>query len=280
NSARPKVLQPVGGRPMLQHLVDAAGALEPAAIRVVVGAGAEQVRAALEGQALEWVLQGERRGTGDAALQALPEIDAHARVLILPGDMPLIGTETLAALLASSADLAVLSFIADDPAGYGRIVRTEGRVTAIREEKDASDEERRINEVNSGVLCARAGRLSAWLDRIGDDNAQGEYYLTDCIGVAARAGCSVEAIVAADADELLGANDRAHLAALEGVFQRRARASLLTAGVTLLDPDSVQLRGTLEAGRDVSIDVNVVLEGRNHFGDGVTIGPGCVIRDC
>jgi len=280
NSARPKVLQPVGGRPMLQHLVDAAKALEPSAVRVVIGSGAEQVRAALDGQGIEWVLQSERRGTGHAAQQALPEVDAHSRVLVLPGDMPLIRAGTLSRLLESEADLAVLSFVADDPTGYGRIVRRQGRVVAIREEKDASEEERRIDEVNSGVLCASAKHLSDWLERIGDDNAQGEYYLTDCIGIAAGAGQSVEAVVAEQADELLGANDRAQLAELERVFQSRARNALLASGMTLLDPDSVQVRGVVEGGRDVCVDVNVVFEGHNRLGDDVVIGPGCVIRDC
>ncbi len=280
NSSRPKVLQPVGGRPMLQHLVDAARELEPAAIRVVIGAGADQVRAALDGQGIDWVTQSERRGTGHAAMQALPQVDPRARVLVLPGDMPLIRAATLARLLESRADLALLSFIAADPTGYGRILRDDGDVTAIREEKDASERERRIDEVNSGVLCAGAGDLSAWLERVGDDNAQGEYYLTDCVGIAAGSGRAVDAVVADDAGELLGANDRAQLAELERVFQARARRALLAAGVTLLDPAAVQVRGPVESGRDVRIDVNVVLEGRNRFGDEVVIGPGCVIRDC
>ncbi|WP_376693856.1 bifunctional UDP-N-acetylglucosamine diphosphorylase/glucosamine-1-phosphate N-acetyltransferase GlmU [Wenzhouxiangella sp. EGI_FJ10409] len=280
NSARPKVLQPVGGQAMLQHLVDAVRALEPGAIRVVIGAGADQVRGELDGQGIEWVLQSERRGTGHATAQALPGIDPAARVLVLPGDMPLIRAGTLAQLLDSDADLAVLSFLADDPTGYGRIVRSDGRVVAIREEKDASDEQRRIREVNSGVLCAQAAELSGWIDRISDDNAQGEYYLTDCIAHAADEGRRVDAVVAEHADELLGANDRAQLAELEQVFQRRARASLLDDGVTLLDPESVQVRGPVYSGRDVCIDVNVVLEGHNRFGDGVVIGPGCVVRGC
>jgi bifunctional UDP-N-acetylglucosamine pyrophosphorylase/glucosamine-1-phosphate N-acetyltransferase len=280
NSARPKVLQPVGGRPMLQHLVDAARELRPDAIRVVIGAGADQVRAALDGQGIDWVMQSERRGTGHAAAQALPHVDPDARVLVLPGDMPLIRPATLARLLEGDSDLAVLSFVAADPTGYGRIIREGGRVAAIREEKDASDEERRIDEVNSGVLCAAAADLSAWLEAVGDDNAQGEYYLTDCVGIAAGAGRNVSAIVAEHADELLGANDRAQLAELERVFQARARGALLADGVTLLDPDSVQVRGPVECGRDVRIDVNVVLEGSNRFGDEVVIGPGCVVRDC
>jgi len=280
NSARPKVLQPVGGRPMLQHLVDAARELEPDAIRIVIGAGADKVRAAFDGQEIEWVMQSERRGTGHATTQALPAVEPGARLLVLPGDMPLIRAATLSDLLENEADLAVLSFIADDPTGYGRMVRDQGRVVAIREEKDASEKEKRIEEVNSGVLCARAGDLAAWLDRISDDNAQGEYYLTDCIEVAAADGRSVEAVVADDADELLGANDRAQLAALEAAFQSRARSALLGAGVTLLDPRSVQVRGRVDAGRDVCIDANVVFEGNNRLGDDVLVGSGCVIRDC
>ncbi|WP_376695755.1 bifunctional UDP-N-acetylglucosamine diphosphorylase/glucosamine-1-phosphate N-acetyltransferase GlmU [Wenzhouxiangella sp. EGI_FJ10305] len=280
NSARPKVLQPVGGRPMLAHLVDVARKLEPAAIRIVIGFGADQVRNAIGGEDIEWVMQHERRGTGHAVAQALPGVDPNSRVLVLPGDMPLIRAETLAGLLESRAGLAVLSFVPENPAGYGRIVRREGRVTAIREEKDASADEKRIDEVNSGVLCAAAQDLSAWLERVGDDNAQGEYYLTDCIGIAAEQEQEVDAVVADDAGELSGANDRAQLAALEREFQSRARKTLLAAGVTLLDPDSVQVRGPVECGRDVMIDVNVVLEGRNRFGDDVVIGPGCVVRDC
>ncbi|WP_220337180.1 MULTISPECIES: bifunctional UDP-N-acetylglucosamine diphosphorylase/glucosamine-1-phosphate N-acetyltransferase GlmU [unclassified Wenzhouxiangella] len=280
NSARPKVLQPVGGQPMLAHLVEAARRLDPAAIRIVIGSGADQVREAIGGADIDWVMQHERRGTGHAVVQALPSVDAKSRVLVLPGDMPLIRAETLTRLLDSQADLTVLSFVPENPTGYGRIVRSEGRVTAIREEKDASEDERRIDEVNSGVLCAGAGDLSDWLGQVGDDNAQGEYYLTDCIGIAADQGCEVAAVVTEDPGEVLGANDRAQLAELERVFQSRARSAILADGVTLLDPDSVQIRGPVECGRDVMIDVNVVLEGCNRFGDGVIIGPGCVVRDC
>lgn len=280
NSARPKVLQPVGGRSMLEHLVETAAALAPDSVRVVIGSGADQVRSALDGRGLQWVLQAERHGTGHAAMLALKDVGADSRVLILPGDMPLIRPATLRALLDSDADLAVLSFLAADPTGYGRIVRQNNQVVAIREERDASAAEREIREVNSGVLAARAGDLSAWINRIENHNAQGEYYLTDCVGVAVAAGRRVAAQLADQADELLGANDRAQLAALERVFQHRARAGLLAAGVTLPDPGLVQLRGPVEPGRDVYIDVNTVLEGRNRLGDGVVIGPGCVIRNC
>ena len=212
--------------------------------------------------------------------QALPEIDPNAQVLIVPGDMPLIRPQTLAALLASPADLAVLSFVATDPTGYGRILRDpQGRLKAIREQCDASAAERAICEVNSGVMRARAGAWVGWLEQVRADNAQGEYYLTDCIALAVADGSSVEAIVAPAADELLGANDRQQLALLEQAYQRRARTELMAAGVTLLDPDSVQLRGRVQCARDVLIDRGVILEGEVVLGEGVVVGPGCVVRD-
>ncbi len=280
NSSRPKVLQPVGGRPMLSHLIETVASLQPNSIRVVIGAGADQVRSALSDAPVEWVMQQERLGTGHAALQALPDVDPAARLLVLPGDMPLVAAETLKKLLDSQADLAVLSFRADDPTGYGRILRDGDRVTGIREEKDASEAERLIDEVNSGVLAAGAGDLAGWLDRVRADNAQGEYYLTDCVALAATDGRPVDAVMAEDADELLGANDRIQLAALEQVFQTRARMGLMAQGATLVDPDSVHLRGTVTVGRDVVIDAGVILAGRVVLGDDVSIGPGCVLTDC
>ncbi len=280
HSSRPKVLQPVGGRPMLTHLVEAVSRLEPKGIHVVVGVGAEQVMSALDGTGCQFVEQAERLGTGHAAAQALPAIDPGSRVLILPGDMPLIRTETLCELLASPADLALLSFIADDPTGYGRIMRDDGgRVLAIREHRDASEAERSVREVNSGVMCASAAYFSSWLERVSADNAQGEYYLTDCIALAGADGRTVEAIVAAEADELLGANDRAQLAELEGVYQVRARQALFDQGATLLDPSSLQIRGRVTVGRDVCIDAGVVLAGNIELGDEVEIGVGCVLSD-
>jgi bifunctional UDP-N-acetylglucosamine pyrophosphorylase / glucosamine-1-phosphate N-acetyltransferase len=280
NSALPKVLQPVGGRPMLAHLIDTVRELSPEAIRVVIGAGADQVREKLDAADIDWVLQEERLGTGHAVMQAMPDIDPEARLLVLPGDMPLIRATTLKQLLQSGADLAVLSFLADDPAGYGRIVRNaEGSFRAIREHRDASDDELVINEVNSGVLYAAASNLTAWLDRIRADNAQGEYYLTDCVGIAVAAGHNVDAVLAGQAEELLGANDRSQLAGLEQVFQQRARQQLFDQGVTLLDPASVQVRGRVRCGRDVIIDTSVVLNGDIELGDGVSIGPGCVLTN-
>ncbi len=279
-SAAPKVLQPIGGRPMLRHLLDSARRTEPKSVTVVVGAGADQVEAELEGQGCRLVLQSERLGTGHAAMQALPGLDDQARVLILPGDIPLIRPETLQKLISSQADLAILSFMADDPSGYGRIVRDDsGAVQAIREHKDASEDERAIREVNSGVMCASAAGWRSWLDRVKSDNAQGEYYLTDCVGLASAQQCAVEAVVADDPEELLGANDRLQLAELEQVFQWRARQALMAAGVTLLSPDTVNIRGHVQADADVVVDAQVTLEGNVVLGAGASIGQGCVIRD-
>lgn len=208
HSGQPKVLQPVGGRAMLEHLLDAAAALDPGRLHVVIGAGADQIRRHCAGRPFGWVEQKARRGTGHALMQALPQLGTSSRVLVLPGDMPLIRPETLGKLLSRDADLALLTFVADDPTGYGRILRSEGHVSGVREERDASEAERAIREVNSGVMLASAGDWSAWLQQIDDDNAQGEYYLTDCIGVAAAEGRTIDAVVAGDAAELKGANDR------------------------------------------------------------------------
>ncbi len=279
-SSRPKVLQPLGGRPMLLHLLEAVHGLAPERVRIVVGAGADQVKSTLAGFGGEFVMQAERLGTGHAAQQALPDITPDARVLILPGDMPLIRPRTLEQLLACPCDLAVLSFLADDPTGYGRILRDDrGHVQAIREQRDASEAERAVREVNSGVMCARAGDWAAWLDRVRADNDQGEYYLTDCIALAVADGRTVEAVVAEDPEELLGANDRRQLAELEQVYQRRARNELMDAGATLPDPDSVHVRGRVHCERDVVIDRGTILEGEVHLGEGVLVGPGCIVRD-
>ncbi len=280
NSSRPKVLQLLGGRPMLVHLLDTVAELAPDAVRVVVGAGAEAVQAALEGRGCAFALQAERLGTGHAVQQALPQAAPEARVLVLPGDMPMVRAQTLAHLLDSPADLALLSFEVEDPTGYGRVLReADGRVRAIREQRDAGPGELAVREVNSGVLCARAADLADWLARVRADNAQGEYYLTDCIAIAAESGRQVDARLA-DPEELHGANDRAQLAELEAVFQRRARRALMAAGATLPAPETVQLRGRVQVGRDVMIDAGTVLEGDIVLGDDVVVGPGCVLRDC
>ncbi|MDX1625058.1 MAG: bifunctional UDP-N-acetylglucosamine diphosphorylase/glucosamine-1-phosphate N-acetyltransferase GlmU [Wenzhouxiangellaceae bacterium] len=284
NSSLPKVLQPLGGQPMLAHVLDAARALDPAAVHVVVGHGSERVRkqvAEAGDPRLRCVEQSERLGTGHAVQQAIGDVPGGARMLVLPGDMPLVRAATLVTALEAGADLTLLSFVAEDPHGYGRILRdADGRVVGIREQRDASADEAAIREVNSGVLCADRDRLADWLGRLDNDNRQGEYYLTDCAGLAATDGASVEARVIQDATEALGANDMAQLAGLEEVLQQRRRAALLAAGVRMPAPGSVQIRGGVEAGRDVVVDAGAVLEGRVELGDGVHVGVGAVLRDC
>jgi bifunctional UDP-N-acetylglucosamine pyrophosphorylase / glucosamine-1-phosphate N-acetyltransferase len=281
-SALPKVLQPLAGRPLLKHVIDTARSLAPAAIHVVYGHGGERVRAALADEAVVWTLQPERLGTGHALLQAMPQIPDGCTVLVLYGDVPLIGHANLAQLLtlAGARQLALLTVRLADPRGYGRIVRGRGGVVRrIVEEKDATRAQQRIDECNTGVLAGPAGLLRPWLVRLRTNNAQGEYLLTDVIAMAVRDGIAVRALAAPEASEVLGVNDKAQLAALESVCRARAAQALMLGGVTLADPARLDVRGPLTHGSDVSIDVNVVFEGEVRLGDRVRIGAGCVIRD-
>jgi len=281
-SAVPKVLQPLAGRPLLQHVIDTARSLEPAAVYVVYGHGGEQVRAALERAPVTWTLQAERRGTGHALLQAMPQIPDGHMVLVLYGDVPLIRRATLAELLAPAARprLRLLTMKLDDPAGYGRIVRARGgSVRRIVEEKDASRAQLAIRECNTGVLAAPARALRSWLAQLKPDNSQGEYYLTDVVARAVRERVPVEPVVAARPLEVLGVNDKAQLAEVEAAWRARAARELMLGGVTVADPARLDVRGTVTHGADVFLDVNVVLEGRVVLGDGVRIGPGCLIRN-
>lgn len=280
-SALPKVLHPVAGKPMLAHVVDTARALQPQRIHVVIGHGAEAVRERLAAEDLNFVLQAEQLGTGHALAQALPFIAAE-RVLVLYGDVPLIEAPTLERLLeqAGPAQLALLTVELDDPTGYGRIVRNvAGEVQAIVEQKDASAEQRAIREGNTGILALPGAHLAAWLGRLSNSNAQGEYYLTDVIAMAVSDGLRVATAQPEDATEVQGANDRLQLAQLERHFQQRAAHRLMVQGVTLLDPARFDVRGEVSVGRDVVIDVNVILEGTVVIEDGVEIGPNCVIRN-
>jgi bifunctional UDP-N-acetylglucosamine pyrophosphorylase / glucosamine-1-phosphate N-acetyltransferase len=279
-SALPKVLQPLAGRPLLKHVIDTARELEPAVIHVVHGHGSEEVRAVLADEPVVWTLQEPRLGTGHALAQALPQIpDSHV-VLVLYGDVPLISRGTLARLLAArGAGVALLTMRLDDPEGYGRIVRERGAVRRIIEERDASTAQRAIRECNTGILAAPAGLLRRWLKTLSNDNAQREYYLTDVIGRAVTERVPVTPLPAASATEALGVNDKAQLAELEAAWRARAAHRLMLAGVTLADPARLDVRGEVEHGADVFLDVNVVLEGRVRLGDGVRVGPGCVIRD-
>lgn len=280
-SATAKVLQKIAGRPMLAHVIDTARALHPAGIHVVYGHGGEQVRHAFAGQAdLHWAEQEQRLGTGHAVQQAMPGVPQDARVLVLYGDVPLITAQTLRHLLESPGRLAVLVADLDDPSGYGRIVRDpEGRVGRIVEHKDADDEQREIRTVNTGILVADGEPLRRWLDRLGNDNVQGEYYLTDVFAAASAEYSAAEMVHVADPVEVEGANDPWQLAQLERAYQRRAARELCLRGARLADPSRFDLRGEVTVGADVEIDVDVVLEGTVELGDGVRIGPFCRLKD-
>lgn len=278
----PKVLHPLAGRPLLRHVIEAARALEPAAIHVVHGHGGDRVRAALSDAGVNWIEQAEQLGTGHAVAQALPAIPDPARVLVLYGDVPLIGSATLSRLVEAAGDegLGLLTAELPDPAGYGRILRDgEGAVIGIIEHKDATPEQHAIREINTGFLAVGSVRLRDWIGRLDNRNAQGEYYLTDIIGMAAADHVPVRAVHPGALHEILGVNDRRQLAELERIHQRLQAEALLLAGVSLADPARFDLRGTLDHGRDISIDINCILEGSVILGDRVRIGPGCLLRN-
>jgi len=277
----PKVVHPLAGRPLLAHVLETARSLSPAKLCVVVGHGAEAVRVRFPEASLEWAKQERQLGTGHAVLQALPHLDEGV-VLVLYGDVPLIARDTLASLVdaAAKGSLALLTQRIADPKGYGRIVRdAAGKVARIVEEKDATDAERRITEVNTGILAASRKLLAGWLSRLTNDNAQREYYLTDIVGLAVADGIAIEVRNPGAAHECLGVNSKSDLAALERLLQMNQSQRLLEAGVTLADPARIDVRGTLECGRDVSIDVNCIFEGRVVLGDGVTVGANCILKD-
>ena len=280
-SALPKVLHPVAGNSMLGHVIHSARQLDPQCIHVVIGHGADAVRERLAADDLNFVLQDKQLGTGHAVAQAVPFITADT-VLILYGDVPLIEVETLQRLLkqAGPEQLGLLTVELDDPTGYGRIVRdASGKVTAIVEQKDADEAQRAITEGNTGILAVPGQRLGDWTGRLSNNNAQGEYYLTDVIAMAVSDGLIVATEQPHDAMEVQGANDRKQLAELERHYQLRAARRLMAQGVTLRDPARFDVRGEVTVGRDVLIDINVILEGRVVIEDDVVIGPNCVIKD-
>jgi len=280
-SSLPKVLHPVAGNSMLGHVIHSARQLDPQRIHVVIGHGADRVRERLAADDLNFVLQDQQLGTGHAVAQAVPFITADT-VLILYGDVPLIEVETLQRLLeqAGPEQLGLLTVELEDPTGYGRIVRdAAGKVTAIVEQKDANAAERAITEGNTGILALPAKRLGEWMSRLSNNNAQGEYYLTDVIAMAVADGLVVATEQPQDAMEVQGANDRRQLAELERHYQLRAARRLMAQGVTLRDPARFDVRGEVSVGRDVLIDINVILEGQVVIEDDVVIGPNCVIRN-
>ena len=282
HSALPKVLHPLAGKPLLAHVIDTARALEPAALAVVVGHGADQVRTTVGGADIAFAEQAQQLGTGHAVMQALPLLDDAVPTLVLYGDVPLTTAATLQRLLSSAGHdrLGILTVEMDDPTGYGRIVRdAAGRIARIVEQKDATETQRQIREINTGIMVCPTAQLRKWLQALRNDNAQGEYYLTDIVEQAAAE--HVE-IVSAHPDQLcetLGVNSKTQLAELERTHQQNLAARLLESGVTLLDPARLDIRGHLACGRDVVIDVNCIFEGHVAIGDGARIGANCVIRD-
>ena len=277
----PKVLHRLAGKPLLGHVVDTAHALGAAQTCVVYGFGGEAVPQAMADDRLTFVLQAEQHGTGHAVKQALPQLADDSVTLVLYGDVPLTHTTTLQPLVAAAqtGKLGLLTVNLALPDGYGRIVREHGKVTRIVEHKDATPAERAIQEVNTGILAVATRYLKQWIAELKNDNAQGEYYLTDIIALAVRDGVTVETHQPKFEWEVLGVNSKAQLAELERIHQNEIAQSLLDAGVTLLDPARLDVRGTLSCGRDVTIDVNCVFEGHVQLGEGVQVGANCVLRN-
>ena len=279
----PKVLQPLAGQPLLTHVLETAKSLRPDSLHVVYGHGGDRVREQLAAEPVNWVLQAEQLGTGHAVAQAMPSIPDDHQVLILYGDVPLVRRATLEALLRQCGpeSIALLTVALADPAGYGRVVRDgAGNVVRIVEQKDANTKERAIREVNTGLMAVPARALRKWLAALKNDNAQGEYYLTDIIVMAVRDGLRVNAAIAPTEAEVLGVNDKVQLAQLEATLRADRARELMLAGATLADPARIDIRGKVQVGRDVFIDVNAVIVGEVVLGDRVRIGPNCYLKDC
>ena len=282
-SALPKVLHPLGGLPLLQHVIHAAQQLEPSNIHVVYGHGGEQVREALAHEAVSWVLQERQLGTGHAVDQVMAWVSDGDTLLVLYGDVPLIQADTLRHLLvhAENGGVSVLTATLNDPSGYGRIMRdANGKLVGIVEQKDASEEQLNIREINTGFLAAPASRLRGWLERLDNSNTQREYYLTDVIAMAVADGVAVASVSVANEYEILGVNDRVQLSNLERIYQRSEAERLMRSGVTLADPARFDVRGDISVGQDCFIDTNVILDGTVNLGNNVTIGPNCLIQNC
>lgn len=282
-SRLPKVLHPLAGKPLLGHVLEAADAIGATRVCVVYGHEGGAVRQAMADYDCSWVEQAEQQGTGHALMQAMPRMRDLDRVLVLYGDVPLIQPSTLQCLLAEATqtDLGVLTAMLENPTGYGRIIRDEsGRVLRSVEQKDATAAELEIDEVNTGFMVANRERLDDWLSRIGNANAQGEYYLTDVLSLAADDGVPIATSQPQSLEEISGINDRVQLAALERYFQGCQAEALMRQGVTLADPARLDIRGRLQSAPDVNIDVNVIIEGEVQLAEGVSIGPNCLLRDC
>lgn len=287
NSNLPKVLHRIGGDSMLGHVLSAASQLQAAKTHIVVGFGADEIRENFADRAdLQWAMQEQQLGTGHAVMQAMPGVDvsdSDKKILVLYGDVPLINFDTLSKLVQQSETntLSILTLVTDRPTGLGRIVRDDGgKILAIVEEKDASEEQKQIKEINTGIMVISAPKLNFWLDALCNDNAQGEYYLTDVVAMAAAdADCALAAMVVNDENEVQGVNDKAQLATLERHYQMNKADQLLEAGVLLRDPSRIDIRGELTTGSDVEIDINALFEGKVTLGNGVKVGANVCIKD-
>ncbi|MDE3986512.1 bifunctional UDP-N-acetylglucosamine diphosphorylase/glucosamine-1-phosphate N-acetyltransferase GlmU [Glaesserella parasuis] len=277
----PKVLHPIAGKPMVKHVIDTAKQLSAKQIHLIYGHGGDLLQQRLSVEPVNWVLQAEQLGTGHAMQQAAPFFADDENILMLYGDAPLITATTLEKLIAAKPEngIALLTVVLDNPTGYGRIIRENGSVVAIVEQKDANPEQLKIQEINTGVMVASGASFKKWLSQLDNNNAQGEYYITDVIAMANRDGYKVEAVQATNLMEVEGANNRLQLAALERYYQKIQAEKLLLAGVTIIDPARFDLRGTVTHGKDVVIDVNVILEGSIQLGNNVKIGAGSVLKN-
>lgn len=280
-SSTPKVLHPLAGKAMLSWVVETAKQLNPEGIHILFGHGGEQIKEALSDAAVNWIYQAEQLGTGHAVMQAISHIPPTAKILVLSGDVPLIRSQTLRTLIEEpSAPLSLLLAILDNPAGLGRIIRdSAGKICAIVEEKDASPEQKQIKEIYSGICCVKADVLARWLPQLSANNAQGEYYLTQIIELAVKENTPIASIHAGNTIEIQGVNNRLQLQQLERVYQQQAAEQLMLSGVTLADANRLDIRGTLRCGKDVFIDINVIISGEVTLGDGCRIGPNCVLNN-
>ena len=280
-SSLPKVLQPLAGRPLLGHVIHTAKQLNAANIITIYGHGGARVQDAFAHENVEWVEQAEQLGTGHAVQMTLPVLPHEGNSLILSGDVPCITQNTLQKLLDASAEtgIGLVTLTLADATGYGRIVREQGKIQAIVEHKDATAEQHQIKEINTGIYCVSNAKLHEWLPRLSNQNAQGEYYLTDIVAMALADGMTVASVEPEQAFEVEGVNDRIQLAALERQFQSHQAKLLMQQGIHLIDPSRFDLRGNLSVGQDVRIDINVIIEGDCEFGDAVEIGAGCIIKN-
>lgn len=277
----PKVLQPLAGRPLLGHVIETAKKLQAANIITIYGHGGDLVRNAFNQEKVEWVEQTEQLGTGHAVKVTLPVLAKEGVSLILSGDVPCVQQSTLQKLVEASTEtgIGLVTLTLEDSTGYGRIVRKNGKIQAIVEHKDATEEQRQIKEINTGIYCVSNAKLHEWLPKLSNENAQGEYYLTDIVAMAIADGMEIASIQPEFAFEVEGVNDRIQLAALEREFQQHQAKTLMQQGVHLIDPSRFDLRGQLTVGKDVRIDINVIIEGDCSFGDNVEIGAGCIIKN-